>query len=525
MAAVRLTEAPAVRAMGYSLFSFALLFLAMPGLVGWWPLLFVALLPLLSCCLYSTPLQSFLAGSTAGFVYQLATMYWIVIVLGQYGGLPVWVAIPALMLLAFYMSLYSGLFCFLLSRIAGRSWNQERSIASLVWAAPVLWVGLDYLRGVFLTGFPWLDLGYGLYSQPQLIQAADLGGHHLVTFALVQANSFFLAIVDRQRRAVRWNIRQERRLLLLACAFLIFIFGYSLLRYEVVGLQALQALQAKVAVVQGNVDQAVKWSADRKRRTVGHYIALSESVLAEKDTELIVWPETALPFSLQNDPLAEHVGRFVRRNRVWLLTGAPMFTVVAPGKTQFFNAAVLLDSSARIAGTYFKQHLVPFGEYVPLKKFLPFLAPLVEHVGDFTAGDSVEPLIMGTLRPGILICYESIFPDIAGKTVARGANLLVNITNDAWYGRSSAPYQSLAMAVFRAVETKRSLVRAANTGVSGFVDPVGNVWEETPIFTEHAMSMYVPVWGKSTVCTRFGHVFGAVCCCAVAAVLLFVRPK
>ena len=525
MALYPASELSCVRGIGCSLFSFALLFAGMPGLIGCWPLLFVALIPLLYTCLYSTPRNSFVAGLVGAFLYQLATMYWILIVLGQYGGLPIWISVPALILLALYMAVYPGLFCLLLSRLAGRSWHKERSIAPLVWAAPVLWVGLDYLRSILFTGFPWMDIGYGLYTQPQLIQAADLGGHYLVTFGLVLANSFVLAVVDRQRRSVHWNITLERRLLLYACAFLVFIFGYSYLRYEVVGSQATRALQAKIGVVQGNIDQSLKWSAEKKLQTVEKYISLSERLLENRDTELMVWPETALPFYLQNDPLADHVGNFVQRNNVWLLTGTPMYEVVEPKKVRYFNAAVLIDAAARVSGFYAKRHLVPFGEYVPLRELLPFIEPLVETAGDFTAGDSAGPLSMGPVKPGVLICYESIFPDIARQSVAEGANLLVNMTNDAWYGRSSAPYQSLAMAVFRAVETKRSLVRAANTGISGFVDPVGNVWEATAIFEDNAVSMYVPVWGKSTVFARSGWVFGAACFCGMVSVLVFRRSR
>ncbi|WP_051308914.1 apolipoprotein N-acyltransferase [Desulfogranum japonicum] len=513
------------RGIGCSVFSFILLFVAMPGLVGGWPLLFIALIPVLYVCLYSAPRNSFLAGMIGGFVYHLATMYWIVIVLGQYGGLPVWISVPALMLLALYMGLYPALFCLLLSRLTGRFWHRERSIAPLVWAAPVLWVGLDYLRSVLFSGFPWLDIGYGLYLHPQLIQAADLGGHHLITFSLVLANGFILAIIDRQRKAVRWNVSMERRLLLYACAFLVFVFGYSYLRYEVVGAQATRALQAKIGLVQGNIDQSLKWSAEAKKRTVEKYISLSEELLKNKDTELIVWPETAVPFYLQNDPLADHVGNFVQRNNVWLLTGTPMYNITGPRQAQYFNAAVLINPSAHVAGTYSKRHLVPFGEYVPLKQVLPFLQPLVVNAGDFTAGDSAAPLSMGSVKPGVLICYESIFPDIARQSVAEGANILVNITNDAWYGRSSAPYQSLAMSVFRSVETKRSLVRAANTGVSGFIDPVGNVWEETAIFTDSAISMYVPVWEKKTVFNRSGWAFGLACFCGMVSVLIFYRNR
>ena len=512
--------------LSYGFLTPLLLGLAMPGRVGLWPLLFVALVPLLQICLFLPPKKSCFFGLAAGFLYHLFLLYWIVIVVGRYGGLPLYLSSGALILLALYMSFFWGIFCLLVSTFAGRSWYKERSIATLVWLAPVLWVACDYLRSFLFSGFPWMDIGYGLYSQPRMIQAADLGGHHAVTFSLLLCNSLIVAIIDRQRSDVRWNIRMERRLLLLACGFLVFIFGYSFLRYDIVSKAVSRGLQSKIVVVQGNIDQAEKWTPGKKKQTVDTYVRLSEELLGQRDTELVVWPETALPFYLQNDPMAARIAQFVTANNIWLLTGAPAYSILgthADGRrdVDYFNAAVLIDADGRLAGQYQKQHLVPFGEYVPLKKYMPFLSPLVVSVGDFTAGHSSEPLVMGDIRIGALVCFESIFPEIARKSVAAGANVLVNLTNDAWYGRSSAPYQSMAMSVFRAVETKRSLVRAANTGMSGFVDPVGNIMKRTELFVPTALASQVPLWEEETVFTQNGYLFGACCLCGTVAILLF----
>ncbi len=513
-------------AMGLA--SALLLSLAMPGPAGWWPLLFVALVPLLYGTLYLSPLRSGGMGLLAGLLYHLVLLYWIVIVLGRYGGLPVWVSVAALVLLALYMALYTGLFCFLLSLVAGRSWHRERWVATLVWTAPLFWVGLEQMRGLVLTGFPWMDLAYGLYGQPMLIQAADLGGHHLVSFWLVLVNGLVVAIVDRQRRDVRWNQRAERHLLLAAGCLVVFVFGYSMLRDRVMPSLMRRALQVRVTVVQGNIDQGVKWTPANREATVKTYTSLSAAALRQRTTELLVWPETALPFYLQSDPLAGLVADFVRRQNVWLLTGAPTYDLVpaASGekpRVRYFNSALLLDPSARVAGRYSKQHLVPFGEYVPLRRLFPFLDPLVVSVGDFTAGSSAAPLVAGRMRPGVLICFESIFPGIARREVAGGANLLVNLTNDAWYGRSSAPYQSMAMAVFRAVETKRSLVRAANTGISGFVGPAGNIIRQSPIFQAMALTGQVPMLEIKTVFVRGGYRFGIACLALMIPLLIFRR--
>ena len=504
-----------------------LLALAMPGRIGWWPLLFVALAPLLLATLHAPPGRSALVGFLGGLVYHLALLYWILIVLGRYGGLPLWLSLPGLLLLATYMACYWAVFCFLLSVLAGRSWHRERSVAPLVWGAPLLWVGLDYLRGVLMTGFPWMDLGYGLYSQPKLIQAADLGGHHLITFSLVLCNSLLVGIIDRQRRGVRWGVRQERRLLLAAFIVLAFVGGYSSVRYQVMHAVAARSMQAHVAVVQGNIDQSLKWSPEMKEATVDAYLRLSRQARQGGDIELMVWPETALPLYPQRDPLMGRVVDFVTGANTWLLTGAPLYRLTPRAKDEdrvdYYNGAVLVGPGGRMAGQYAKQHLVPFGEYVPLRPYLPFLEPLVVSVGDFAAGKSGAPLPLGPMRLAMLICYESIFPEIARTAVVGGGNLLVNLTNDAWYGRSSAPHQSLAMAVFRAVETKRSLIRAANTGISGFVDPLGRILGQTGLFVEAALDARVPMIEQQTVFCRSGYLFGPLCCCLIPLLMLLRR--
>jgi apolipoprotein N-acyltransferase len=208
-----------------------------------------------------------------------------------------------------------------------------------------------------------------------------------------------------------------------------------------------------------------------------------------------------------------------------VLTGAPLYSASSgedeAERIEYFNGALLIGPGGQQGGQYAKQHLVPFGEYVPLRRYLPFLEPLVVSIGDFTAGTSQAPLSLGAMQLGVLICYESIFPDIARQTVAQGANLLVNLTNDAWYGRSSAPYQSMAMAVFRAVETKRTLIRAANTGISGAVDPLGRIIGETAIFTEAALIVKAPMLTEATVFSRQGHHFGAACALLIPLLLVF----
>lgn len=499
----------------------ALLFnLGMPGLGGyssWWPLLFFCLIPLL----FDSRLRPWPAAA-GGFLFGLAAysvqLHWILIVLGHYGGLPLWLSLPALLLLAAYMALYSALFCLLLawlgSTLAADS-HPGRYTAIRIWMPPLLWVGLDALRGLLFTGFPWMDLGYGLFRQPQLLTAADLGGHHLISFSLVLINAVFAFFLSTtRRRGPLW--RSALPCLVPACLLLVGLSLYSLLRGVETRREMAAAPQAAIGVVQGNIAQEAKWSEAMKEATVERYLRLSRS-LADRRLDLVAWPETALPFYPQDDPLAGRVAAFAAHapQSPRLLTGAPLYRIEEHRDGRLvhsYNGALLFGPQGQVDGVYNKQHLVPFGEYVPalFRRLLSFVEPVAAS-GDFSAGTSKAPLAGGDLRLGVLVCYESIFPAIARDSTALGANLLVNITNDAWYGRSSAPVQSLAMATLRAVENRRALVRSANTGISGFIDPMGKISGETALFTEAAAAGELPLLESRSFFTRAGHHFGLLC--------------
>ncbi len=178
-----------------------------------------------------------------------------------------------------------------------------------------------------------------------------------------------------------------------------------------------------------------------------------------------------------------------------------------------------------VSGKYDKTHLVPFGEYVPIKRWLPFIGKMVEGVGDFKPGKIGHTIKWGTYRLGVQICYEIIFPNLARAMVKNNAALIVNITNDAWYGRSSAPYQHFSMAVFRAVENRRSLVRAANTGISGFIDPAGRIKGKTQLFQEDVMARSMPIITLKSFYTRFGDVFAVMCLISALCILMLNFAK
>jgi apolipoprotein N-acyltransferase len=234
---------------------------------------------------------------------------------------------------------------------------------------------------------------------------------------------------------------------------------------------------------------------------------------------LIVWPETATPFFFQ-DP--SHLSAVVRNipklTSDWLLFGSPSYLDEGSG-TEYMNSAFLLSPDGNVAGRYDKTHLVPYGEYVPLRRFFPFINKLVAGIGDFKRGDGVKALRIGRHDLGVLICYEGIFPEISRKYKENGAGLLVNITNDAWFGRTSAPYQHLSMTVFRAVENRTFLLRAANTGISAIIDPSGKIIKQTRLFERSAIRGSVKFLDRRTIYALYGDIFVYICLILLGVIL------
>jgi apolipoprotein N-acyltransferase len=342
-----------------------------------------------------------------------------------------------------------------------------------------------------------------------------------LSFLIVLINATLFMLVQRSYRAVE----RAASVVLLGCICTASGW-YSMDRWHQIDNLVEAAPVALVGVAQGNVEQTRKWSPEERLRTVKDYVRLSNTLAAGRDPSLVVWPETALPFYPSRDDLLEPVSEFVDASGTVLLTGAPWFEVEHSRTSRLvrhYNGALLMEPG--VGGfdfAYYKSHLVPFGEYVPLTRYLPFLAPLVEAAGDFTPGTIEAPLEAGPVRAGVLICFESIFPDLGRAWVEAGANLLVNLTNDAWYGKSSAPHQSWAMTVYRSVETRRSLVRSANTGISGFIDPLGRVQGQSGLFVEWAESMEVALLSEETFFVRTGYRFAPICGAAAGVIIVIV---
>ncbi|MBU1715239.1 MAG: apolipoprotein N-acyltransferase [Proteobacteria bacterium] len=497
-----------------ALLSGTLLFFSAPGLFGNGLLAWFCLVPLFYLINKEKPGQAALSGLACGILYYTGMLYWIVIVLGRYGHLPWWISVPALLMLACYMALYLAAFAALTSWV--------RRIIPVLWVAPIIWVSLDLIRNRLFSGFPWQDLAYSQYDYPSLIQFADLGGHYGVTFLIVLTNGFIYFVITDLWHRKKFTKDLLKPDYLLVILLIISVFSYNQFRTRQISKEITEAENISVAVIQGNISQDEKWQARFRQETINRYLSLSATAITEKRTDLLIWPETAVPLYPMEAPVLQKIIHGITElNDVSILTGAPHRIPPRSMEANYYNSAFLFSPDGTISGRYDKQHLVPFGEYVPLKNILRFLGPLVETIGDFSLGEFTTTLSCKNARLGVLICFESIFPELARRQVAAGANLLVNITNDAWFGRSSAPWQHLSMAVLRAIETRRSLARSANTGISGFIDPLGRINKSSPLFEQYIVADDLPLLNNKTVFTDYGgHNFAVFCLLSITILMI-----
>jgi apolipoprotein N-acyltransferase len=434
------------------------------------------------------------SGWLAGALAASASLYWIVLPVHDYGFLPWVLAVPCPMLVGAVLGLYPAVFCWLLRRVT----PVLGPLAAGAFAA-LAWTSIEVARGWLFTGFPWLTLAEALVPWPMAIQGANAVGAFGLS-GLVAACGVWLA-----------GPAATPRIAALTLAGAIALYGaWSLGRpVEVTG-------RFNAAMIQGNIDQSIKWEPATLAKAIGRYATLSESV-RDTNPEVLIWPETALTFYVQ-EPGDEsaRVRSFVARYGVPLVTGAPGFERRGGG-ADIFNRAYLFTPKGGVS-FYEKEHLVPFGEYAPFGQDLPILSELMQGVGAFTPGKRTAPLVLGRLAMGMLICYESIFPGLAEKRVSDGANVLVNISNDAWFGRSAAPEQHLEMAALRAVEQNRYLLRCTNTGITALVDPKGLISNETALFAEAAVA--VADVGLITQTSLYHRLYGLIEGVAAAAALL-----
>jgi len=440
-------------------------------------------------------------------VYFTGTLYWIERVMAVYGGLPFWLAALLNLGLILYLSAFTGLFALGVWRVTT---VQGRAA---VLAAPFIWVATEIARG-YVTGFPWAVLGHSQITALPIAQLASFGGVHSLSWltAFTSAAVVFAATVPR------------RRFVPLAVALLTITILAAWGSRRVADSELTRLGEPiKVGLVQGNVDQAIKWDPRSADAIFQDYVRKTRQAIFE-GAQLVIWPESSTPFMFEEDPVgAEQLRTLVRQARVNLLFGSDQIERGAPRK--YYNSAFLLRPDGSVGGVYRKIRLVPFGEYVPFQRLLFFAAPLTEQVGTFTAGERAEVLPVNGHPVSVAICYEVIYPSLVRRFVTAGSELLTTITNDAWFGDTSAPAQHFEQAAMRAVEEGRYLVRAANTGISGIVDPYGRVLSRTPIFQPAVVVGDARMLTTTTFFARHGDLAAPACCVMTVVILLWPRRR
>lgn len=414
--------------------------------------------------------RGFGLGLCAGFVHFAGTVYWTGATVQTFGGLSWPVALFVTGLLVLYMAAFVGAVGALTGLFV------HRFGVGGVLLAPVAWTALEYLRGNLFGGFPWIPLGNTMIALLPVAQLASLVGVYGLTLfvGLVNAGLALAALSAGRRRVVAAAT---------TIAAIAAVSGWGGQRLAANALVT-SGTPVRVGLIQANIAQVDKWNPAREDMIVERYLQLTRQA-AEAGAEFLLWPETAIPFGFDEDPRADVIRATVRSLGKPLLLGSDEFE--RGPTTHAYNSAFLLDADGATAAVYRKMHLVPFGEYVPFQRLLFFVGPLVEAVSAFTPGTVVTMLPVQGHLASTAICYEVTYPALMREAVWQGSELLTTITNDAWYGESSAAYQHFEMAAMRAVEQGRYMARAANTGVSGIVDPYGRVLIRTRLFETAAV--------------------------------------
>ena len=454
-----------------------------------------SLIPILFAIEGKSTYKTFLAGFICGLLFYTGLIYWIVVVTTTYGGLIYPLGIFVMLLLVTYLSVYFGL-AFSLSRFI-----EERTPFTLPLILPFIWISLEYVRSFLFSGFPCQNLGYALYQSRYLIQCADLTGIYGISFLIVFTNlSGYLLL-----RGI-----PEKRLPLKELLLTVILISMALLygreRLNEINKISQTAPAIPVGLIQGNIDQGIKWNRAFRQQAIDIHKRLSVESL-ESGARLIIWPESSTPFYFQSSlDYQKIIFDIIRGSDAYILIGSPFFQQVN-NTVRNYNSAFLLSPSGNVLERYDKNHLVPYGEYIPLKRFFPFINKMVVGIGDFYPGEKRTIFKIPEGFFSVLICYEIIFPDLTRRFVKEGARFLVNITNDAWFGNTSAPYQHLSMATVRTIENRRFIARAANTGISAIIDASGDIQSTTKLFTEQLLTGTIRQLSIKTFYTRFGDVF------------------
>jgi apolipoprotein N-acyltransferase len=501
-----------------SLLSALLLLLAFPRfdlhLLAW-----IGLVPLLLALRWTSFAGAFGLGCVTGVALFKGVLYWV----NSDQGVAWAEAIPPNL----YLGAWVGIFAL------AQSFVSRRSGLPATATAPAIWVAVEYLRSnAGFLALPWALLGHTQYENLPLIQVSALTGVYGLSFLIVMVNALLAEALARWRG---WPTAVSRHSLAAQAVLVSGLLVASLAYGLTVTSRAPAARHVTVGLVQGNVPQRERWERELIARNIERHVRLTAQAAQSGHPALIVWPETSVPALITQDiVLSRKLGALARDSAAHLLIGSAIRPKFGPSEVRrksFSNSAFLYSPAGAIVGRYDKLRLLPFAEYLPYADVLPWPAALAAKAAHFVPGRAPTLFDLDGAPFGVLICWEVIFPDLARALVRRGATFLVNIGNEAWFGESAAPYQFLAISVFRAVEHRVAVARAVNTGISAFIDPLGRVTGrvsdgEKDVFVAGFLTGRMPVSREPTFYTRYGDLFAGSALMATALMLAAgVRPR
>jgi apolipoprotein N-acyltransferase len=488
---------------------------ASQGYLAW-----VALVPLIAYIfLVKTRARAFWGGFVAGFIELFFLLIWMPRVLTHYGGLA-----PALAWVA-YGLLVAVLACYTAVPCAVSKHFLQRGGSRFLFLFPAFWILSEYALSYSpFGGFPWLLAGYTQADNSWIIQIADIAGVYGISFLVVWGNTMMAWILVRKWKCAEIGIPLTATILLVAASL---SYGAVSLRRWENGPRLENGPRwenrnrdYQVAMLQMNLsfDEPEQVLADKYRRG---YLRMADELM-QSDVDLIVLPESPSPIFFQYDPAFRQTIRNLARQFPLGIIFNNISTDDSGEENHYFNSAYYLDGDGVLKGVYSKIHLVPFGEYIPLKSLFSFVESISKDVGEFAPGHDVLIIEMDGHPCNAIICFEAIFPGLVRRFPEKGSQLIINLTNDGWYGRSSAPYQHLAIARFRAVENRRYLIRAANSGFSALIEPTGKIQASSGLFQEAVCRGRFAFLAGETFYTRYGDVLIFLCAIISVGSLIYI---
>ena len=452
-------------------------------------LAFIGYVPLFFALRHQNLKSTFWLATLTGTVQLFLITHWLIIAMSIFGGMNIVLASASSLLLSLLFGMYSGIFLFLV-KFVSKFRNFKRIPIYILY--PVAICAAEYARNYIpYGGFPWGNVGYSLASINVLAQSASLYGVYGLVFVIVLVNVLIFLVFSSKAK--------------MKYAFALVFMFVGLIAYGQVSIKNYEQIKSnlqtiKVAMLQGNIEQGIKNNKHLHASEIMRRYKNLQIKALEQEVDLSIWPETAIPYQVPSNGKRLHtLGQLSPVN----ILGAQVFN--RKDRHILYNSALILDADDNVLDRIDKTHLVPFGEYVP-SPFGSIVDKIVPNMGEFVPGGELKPVNLNNTHAGITICYEGVFPEISREFTNNGAELLINITNDAWYGVSSAPYQHLNMYVLRSIENARSYARATNSGVSAWVDPRGFVNSPTGLYEEALLIADVPINSEKTIYGYVGDV-------------------